>query len=66
MHSFYMLSSALMLFWYLRYEVSKRRRGSAGQREGWFMVQPVEGRDHGGVGDPGLLEDFTPIRIPAH
>jgi hypothetical protein len=29
LHSFYMLSSALMLFWYLRYEVSKRRHGSA-------------------------------------
>ena len=29
LHSFYMLSSALMLCWYLRYEVSKRRRGSA-------------------------------------
>jgi hypothetical protein len=24
LHSFYMLSSALMLFWYLRYEVGKR------------------------------------------
>src|SRR4029450_14125949 len=32
LHSFYMLSSALMLSWYLRYEVSKRRRGSAGYR----------------------------------
>ncbi len=30
LHSFYMLSSALMLCWYLRYEVTKRRRGSAG------------------------------------
>ena len=30
LHSFYMLSSALMLLWYLRYEVTKRRRGSAG------------------------------------
>lgn len=30
LHSFYMLSSALMLCWYLRYEASKRRRGSAG------------------------------------
>jgi hypothetical protein len=28
-------------------------------------VQPVEGRDHGGVGDPGLLGDVSPIRIPA-
>jgi hypothetical protein len=33
LHSFYMLSSALMLFWYLRYEVSKRRCGSAGAKE---------------------------------
>jgi hypothetical protein len=30
LHSFYMLSSALMLFWYLGYEVRSRRRGSAG------------------------------------
>ena len=28
LHSFYMLSSALMLFWYLRYEVKKRGRAS--------------------------------------
>lgn len=28
-HSFYTLSSALMLFWYVRYEDSKRHRGSA-------------------------------------
>lgn len=33
LHSFYMLSSALMLLWYLRYEVRKRRRGSAGPIE---------------------------------
>ena len=30
LHSFYMLSSALMLLWYLRYEVTKGRRDSAG------------------------------------
>jgi hypothetical protein len=30
LHSFYMLSSALMLFWYLRYEVSRRRHASVG------------------------------------
>jgi hypothetical protein len=30
LHSFYMLSSALMLCWYLRYEVSKCRRGTGG------------------------------------
>jgi hypothetical protein len=30
LHSFYMLSSALMLFWYLRYEVGKCRHASAG------------------------------------
>jgi hypothetical protein len=29
------------------------------------MVQPVKGRDHRGVGDPGLLDDVSPIRIPA-
>ena len=28
LHSFYVVSSALMLFWYLRYEVSKRRHTS--------------------------------------
>lgn len=28
LHGFYTLSSALMLFWYWRYEVSRRRRGS--------------------------------------
>ena len=30
LHSFYMLSSALMLFWYLRYEVKKRGRATEG------------------------------------
>jgi uncharacterized protein with PQ loop repeat len=30
LHSFYVVSSALMLFWYLRYEVSRRRHASAG------------------------------------
>ena len=30
LHSFYVVSSALMLFWYLRYEVRKRRHASAG------------------------------------
>ncbi len=30
LHSFYTLSSALMLFWYLRYEVRTRRHASAG------------------------------------
>lgn len=30
LHSFYVLSSALMLFWYLRYEVGERRRRSPG------------------------------------
>jgi len=30
LHSFYVVSSALMLFWYLHYEVGKRRRRSAG------------------------------------
>jgi hypothetical protein len=30
LHSFYMLSSALMLVWYLRYEVRRRRRTSVG------------------------------------
>jgi hypothetical protein len=30
LHSFYVVSSALMLFWYLRYEVSQRRHASAG------------------------------------
>ena len=29
------------------------------------MVQPVQGRDHGGISDPGLLDDVSPIRIPA-
>jgi hypothetical protein len=28
LHSFYILSSAIMLFWYLRYAVGKRRRGA--------------------------------------
>ena len=28
MHTFYVVSSAIMLFWYLRYEVSKRRERS--------------------------------------
>jgi hypothetical protein len=36
-----------------------------GQRQGRFMVQPIQGRDPGGVGDPGLLDDVSPIRIPA-
>jgi uncharacterized protein with PQ loop repeat len=30
LHSFYVVSSALMLFWYLRYEVSRRRHAWAG------------------------------------
>src|SRR6188768_3231706 len=29
------------------------------------MVQPVQGRDHSGVGDSGLLDEVSPIRIPA-
>ena len=28
MHTFYLVSTALMLFWYLRYELSKRREKS--------------------------------------
>ena len=42
LHSFYMLSSALMLVWYLRYEVSKRRRGSAGVDRATAALPPPE------------------------
>lgn len=44
LHSFYMLSSALMLFWYLRYEISKRRRGSTGVERAATTLQPPETR----------------------
>ncbi len=30
LHGFYVMSSALMLLWYLRHEVSKRRQASVG------------------------------------
>ena len=41
LHSFYVLSSALMLVWYLRYEVRKRRRSSAMPRpQGTSSPQP--------------------------
>jgi hypothetical protein len=33
------------------------------ERQGRFMVQSVESRDHGCVGDPGLLDYLSPIRI---
>ena len=47
LHSFYMLSSALMLVWYLRYEVSKRRRGSAGvDRATTALPPPRNGVEH--------------------
>lgn len=41
LHSFYVLSSALMLVWYLRYEVRKRRCSSAMPRpQGTSSPQP--------------------------
>jgi hypothetical protein len=47
LHSFYMLSSALMLVWYLRYELSKRRRGSAGvDRATAALPPPRNGVEH--------------------
>jgi hypothetical protein len=42
LHSFYMLSSALMLCWYLRYQVSKRRRGRARVGRATATLPPPE------------------------
>jgi uncharacterized protein with PQ loop repeat len=44
LHSFYMLSSALMLFWYLRYELSKFHHASAVVDRGASAAPPPEAR----------------------
>jgi len=52
LHSFYTLSSALMMFWYLRYEVSRHRRVAAGVDQGAASEQPSETRRAGSRSAP--------------
>ena len=42
MHTFYVVSSALMLFWYLRYELSKRRERSRKADQAAVPGQPAD------------------------
>src|SRR4030095_12686014 len=44
MHTFYVVSSALMLFWYLRYELSKRRERSRKVDQAGVSAPPADRR----------------------
>src|SRR5215213_8331089 len=49
MHTFYLVSTALMLFWYLRYELSKRRERSREVDQAGVSGLPADtrpGRSH--------------------
>jgi hypothetical protein len=68
LHSFYMLSSALMLVWYLRYEVSKRRRGSAGVDRATAALPPPETASNIAVNSPAGVPNgarTAPSKLPA-
>ena len=54
MHTFYVVSSALMLFWYLRYEVSKRRERSRQLDQTGVSGLPADTR-------PGLSHRARPV-----
>src|SRR5829696_9634172 len=54
MHTFYVVSSALMLFWYLRYEVSKRRERSRKLDQTGVSGLPADTR-------PGLSHRARPV-----
>src|SRR5215208_4669685 len=44
MHTFYLVSTALMLFWYLRYELSKRRERSREADQADVSAPPADRR----------------------